>query len=119
MSSSVKNLKATSSAGGTILDQQMLYFQFKIYKKIKASVKWTSHLLFMESAVTSTLGYTPDTLFHETQSKYTTLLTEGLWQPSNKHLKSKCWQWWLNNTKLKRSSQKKQNPSLLEGVVAT
>ena len=28
--------------------------------------------------------YTPETLFNETQAKYTTLLNQGLWQPSDK-----------------------------------
>ena len=31
-----KTLKAASTSGGTITDQEILYFQFKIYKKIKA-----------------------------------------------------------------------------------
>ena len=34
--SAVMTLKAASSAGGTITDQEILYFQFKVYKKIKA-----------------------------------------------------------------------------------
>ena len=36
ISSAVMTLKAASSAGGTITDQEILYFQFKVYKKIKA-----------------------------------------------------------------------------------
>ena len=32
----------------------------------------------------STPGYTPETLFNETQAKYTTLLNQGQWQPSDK-----------------------------------
>ena len=28
--------------------------------------------------------YTPETLFNKTQAKYTTLLNQGLWRPSNK-----------------------------------
>ena len=34
ISSAVMTLKAASSAGGTITDQEILYFQFKVYKKI-------------------------------------------------------------------------------------
>ena len=59
ISSAVMTLKAASSAGGTITDQEILYFQFKIYKKIKAPVEWTTHILFLESTVASTQGYTP------------------------------------------------------------
>ena len=84
ISSTVKTLKAASSAGGTITDQEILYFQFKVYKKIKALAVWTTHILFMESAVASTPGYTPETLFNETPAKYTRLLNQGLWKPSDK-----------------------------------
>ena len=59
ISSAVMTLKAASSAGGTITDQEILYFQFKIYKKIKAPVEWTTHILFLESTVASTQGHTP------------------------------------------------------------
>ena len=38
-------LKAASSAGGTITNQEILYFQFKVYKKIKAPAEWTTHIL--------------------------------------------------------------------------
>ena len=84
ISSAVMTLKAASSAGGTITDQEILYFQFKIYKKIEAPAEWTTHILFLESTVASTQGYTPETLFNKTQAKYTTLLNQGLWKPSNK-----------------------------------
>ena len=60
-------LKAASSAGGTITNQEILYFQFKVYKKIKAPAEWTTHILFLESTVSSTPGYTPKTLFNEAQ----------------------------------------------------
>ena len=84
ISSDVMTLKAASSAGGTITDQEILYFQFKVYKKIKAPAEWTTHILFLESTIASTPGYTPETLFNETQAKYTTLLNQELWWPSNK-----------------------------------
>ena len=84
ISSTVMTLQAASSAGGTITDQDILYFQFKVYKKIKAPTEWTTHILLLESTVTSTPGYTPETLFNETQAKYTTLLNQGLWKPSDK-----------------------------------
>ena len=84
ISSAVMTLKAASSARGMITDQEILYFQFKVYKKIKAPVEWTTHILFSESTVTSTPGYTPETLFNEMQAKYTTLLNQGLWKPSDK-----------------------------------
>ena len=82
--SAVITLKTASSAGGTITDQEILYFQFIVYKKIKAPAEWTTHILFLESTVASTPGYTPETLFNETQAKYTTLLNQGLWKPSDK-----------------------------------
>ena len=84
ISSAMMTLKAASSAGGTITDQEILYFQFKVYKKIKAPAEWTTHILFLESTIASTPGYTPETLFNETQAKYTTLLNQGLWKPSDK-----------------------------------
>ena len=84
ISSAVMTLKAAASAGGTITDQEILYFQFKVYKKIKAPAEWTMHSLFLVSTVASTPGYTPETLFNETQAKYTTLLNQGLWKPSDK-----------------------------------
>ena len=59
ISSVVMTLKAASSAGGTITDQEILYIQFKVYKKIKAPAEWTTHILFLESTVASTPGYTP------------------------------------------------------------
>ena len=80
----VKTLKAASTSGGTITDQEILYFQFKIYKKIKAPAEWTSHILFLEATIASNAGYLPDTLFNEVQSKYTNLSNQGLWHPSDK-----------------------------------
>ena len=68
ISSTVMTLKAVSSSGGTITDQEILYFQFKVYKKIKAPAQWTTHILFLESMVASTPGYTPETLFNKTQA---------------------------------------------------
>ena len=84
ISSTVMTLKAASSAGRTIADQEILYFQFKVYQKIKALAEWMTHILFLESTVASTPGYTPETLFNETQAKYKTLLNQGLWKPSDK-----------------------------------
>ena len=84
ISSGMMTLKAASSTGGTITDQEILYFQFKVYKIIKAPVEWTTHILFLESTVASNPGYTPETLFNQTQAKYTTLLNQGLWKPYNK-----------------------------------
>ena len=71
ISSAGMTLKAALSAGGTITDLEILYFQFKVYKKIKAPAKWTTLILVLESTVASTPGYTPETLFNEIQAKYT------------------------------------------------
>ena len=84
ISSAVMTLKGAASAGGTITNQEILYFQFMVYKKIKAPAEWTAHIIFLESTVASTPDYTPETLFNEKQAKYTTLLNQGLWRPSNK-----------------------------------
>ena len=54
ISSAVMTLKAASSAGATITDPEILYFQFKVYKNIKAPAEWTTHILFLESTVAST-----------------------------------------------------------------
>ena len=43
--STVMTLKTASSAGGTITNQEILYFQFKVYKKVKAPAEWTTHIL--------------------------------------------------------------------------
>ena len=71
--SEIKTLKAASTAGGMITDQESLYFQFKIYTKINVPVEWATHMLFIEAQVASTPSYIPDTLFNEAPSKYTTL----------------------------------------------
>ena len=84
ISSAVMTLKAALYARGTITDQEILFFQFNVYKKIKAPAEWTTHILFLESTVASTPGYTPETLFNEMQAKYTTLLNQGLWKHSDK-----------------------------------
>lgn len=80
----IKTLRAAASAGGAITNQEILYFQFKIYKKIKAPAEWSSHILFLEAKVTSTPAYLPDTLYAEVQAKYNNLLNSGLWRPSDK-----------------------------------
>ena len=80
----VKTLHAASSTGGTIMEQEILYFQFKIYKKVKDPAEWTSRILFLEATVASNPTYKSDTLFNETQSKFTNLLNQGLWHPSDK-----------------------------------
>ena len=56
ISLAVMTLKAASSAGRTITDQEILYFQFKVYKKIKDLAEWVTHILFLESTVASTPG---------------------------------------------------------------
>ena len=80
----VKTLKATSTSGGMITDKEILYFQFKIYKKIKTPDEWTSYILFLEATIASNAGYLLDTLFNEVQSKYTNLSNQSLWHPSDK-----------------------------------
>ena len=53
---------------------------------IKAPVEWAMLMLSMEVQVASTPAYIPDMLFNEAQSKYTTLLNQGLWRLSDKTL---------------------------------
>ena len=100
ISSAVMTLKAASSAGGTITDQEILSFQFKVYKKIKAPAEWTTHILFLESTVASIPGYTPETLFNETQAKYTTLLNH--WA-SNKTLEEQTLAMFAQQQQTKKS----------------
>ena len=85
-----KALKAASMSGGTITEEEILYFQFKIYKEIKAPIEWTSHILFLESTVVSQLNYLPNILFNEVQSIYTNLTNQGLWHPSDKTLEEQA-----------------------------
>ena len=66
------------------MQQEILYFQFKIYKKIKAPAEWTSHILFREATVASNPTYESDTLFNKAQIIFTNLLNQGLWHPSHK-----------------------------------
>ena len=80
----VKMLKSTATASGTITDKEILYFQFKIYKKIKLPAKWMSHILFLEATVASNPKYNPENLFNEVQSKFRNLTNEDLWHPSDK-----------------------------------
>ena len=80
----VKMLKSTATSSGTIMDQEILYFQFKIYKKIKAPAKWTSHILFLKATVATNPTKDPENLFNEAKSKYTNLTNQGLWCPSDK-----------------------------------
>ena len=108
ISSAVMTLKAASSARGTITDQEILYLQFKVYKKIKAPAEWTTHILFLESTVASTPGYTPETLFNETQAKYPTLLNQGLWKPSDKTPKDQTLAMVAQQQQVKKGSN---NPS--------
>ena len=78
----IKTLQVASTAGGTITDQEILYFQFKVYKKIKVSCKMDITYSVSGAMVASTPEYSPDTLFNETESKYTNLTNQGLWCPS-------------------------------------
>ena len=110
-------LKAASSTVGTITDQEILHFQFKVYKKIKAPAEWTTHILFLESTVASTPGYTLGTLFNETQAKYTTLLNQGLWKPSDKTPEENPWPWLLNSNKPRKVPKTLQSPSPAPGRV--
>ena len=121
ISSAVMTLKAASSAGGTITDQEILYFQFKVYKKIKAPAEWTTHILFLESTVASTPGYTPETLFNETQAKYTTLLNQGLWKPSNKTPKEQTLAMVAQQQQVKKGSNNPamSNPNATQGTKPT
>ena len=82
--SAISTLKAASTAGGMITDQEILYFQFKIYEKIKVPAEWATHMLFMEAQVASTPTYIPNMLFNEAQGKYTTSLNQGCWCPLDK-----------------------------------
>ena len=105
ISSAVMTLKAASSAGGTITDQEILYFQFKVYKKIKALAKWTTHILFLESTVASTPGYTPKTLFNDqVYNAVESGLPTRLWR-------NKPWPWLLNSSKPRKVPTIQQSPS--------
>ena len=102
---------------------------------MKSLVEWATHILFLESKVASTAEYTLDTLFNEAQSKYTTLLNQGLWHPSNKTLEEKTlamvsnnnhqrnlWVWpspSLHPTIVPRRRVRKRNPLLLLTSVAS
>ena len=114
-------LKAASSTGGTITNQEILYFQFKIYKKIKAPAEWTMHILFLESTVASTQGYTPETLFNEMQAKYSTLLNQGLWKPSDKTPEEQTLAMVAQQQQAKKGSNNptKSKPSSMPGAKPT
>ena len=114
ISSAVMTLKAASSAGGTITDQEILYFQFKVYKKIKALAEWTTHILFLESMVASTPTYTP---FNETQVKYTTLLIRGCGGLPTRHQRNRPWPWLPNSSKPRKVPTIQQSPSPTPGRV--
>ena len=79
----VKTLRAASTLGTRLTDQEIFYFQFKIYKRIKSPVEWTSKILFLENLFSLTPNMNPESLFTETNSHYARLLNEGLWKPSD------------------------------------
>ena len=87
-------------------------------QEIKALAEWTTHILFLESTVASTPGYTPDTLFNETQAKYTTLLNQGLWRPSDKTLEEQILPWLLNSSKSRKVPKIQQSLSPTPGRVS-
>ena len=121
ISSAVRTIKAAASAGGMITDQEILYFQFKVYKKIKFLTEWTTHILLLESTVASTPGYTRETLFNETQAKYITLLNQGLWKPSNKTPEEQTLAMVAQQQQVKKGSNNptKSKPNSSEGAKPT
>ncbi|KAL7561437.1 hypothetical protein ACA910_009293 [Epithemia clementina (nom. ined.)] len=82
--SAVKTLRSAGTSTTTITDAEILYYQFKIYKRIKAPAEWTSKLLFLENVAASTPNYSPDTLFNKVQSHHQTLVDSNLWRPSDR-----------------------------------
>ena len=80
----VKTLRAASTLGTRLTDQEIFYFQFKIYKRIKSPVEWTSKILFLENLYSLTPNMNPESLFTETNTQYSKLLNEGLWKPSDR-----------------------------------
>jgi hypothetical protein len=56
---------------------------FKVYKKIKSPMEWTSQLLFLENNLRINQGYTTEQLFSDVEALAQELSDKGAWKPIN------------------------------------
>jgi hypothetical protein len=97
----VKTLRA---GVGTINNPEIFYYQFKIYKRIKAPLEWTSKILMLENTVSMDPTYTPETLYADVEAHYDKLLADHLWKPSERSPEEQI----VAMTALKKQGQGKQ-----------
>ena len=86
----IKTLCSASRGGRAratrISNEEIFYFQFNIYKKIRSPQEWTSKILHWENKISDddTNTITPDDLFNDLERLVTDLSTRGLWKPSDR-----------------------------------
>ena len=80
----IKKLRSAAGENAAVANSEIFYHQYKIYRKIKSPVEWTSKLLFLENANAANADYTPEDLFRDTEEYFCKLSDEGRWRPSDK-----------------------------------
>jgi hypothetical protein len=76
--------KKLLAAQQQVSEQEISYFQFKTYKKIRSPAEWTTRILFLENQMASTPGYNTSRLYTDVEEHYKKLVSDGLWKPSDK-----------------------------------
>jgi hypothetical protein len=68
-------------ASGPVNNDEVLYLQFKAYKRIRSPDEWASKVLFLENSVTP--ATTPEEVYSHLENHYQKLVDQGLWKPSD------------------------------------
>ena len=80
----VSKLKASAGTNESISFNEIFYYQFKIYKKIRSPTDWITRILFLENKMTSDPSYHPEDLYNDSELQFNKLLDDGQWKPSDK-----------------------------------
>jgi hypothetical protein len=77
----IKTLRSASRRGGArntrISNEEIFYFQFNIYKKIRSPQEWTPNILHWETKISDDDAITPDKLFNDLEQLVTDHTTRG------------------------------------------
>ena len=80
---SSKAIRQGAPSGQALSNQELLFYLFNTYKRIKAPSAWTAKINFLESQAGCDTTYTPTVLMDEVDKYYNDLKNNDEWRPSD------------------------------------
>jgi len=74
-------------SGQAISNQELIFYLFNAYKRIKTTLAWTAKINFLESQARHDPTYSPTILMDEVDKYYNDLKNNDEWRPSDQSAK--------------------------------